>query len=202
MRTDKNTNGKSSHSIGIRSNLRQQTNRYTLIVYILGVIAFIMPLLHIEASSEPSDFVQRVFKFTSWQSFLFAVGFPITLLFFSTILLIVKDYITNDLMKKAIVKIYCGGFLLSFFFITWSLHPALPEDYNKWWYRSNSLFIAILFTLSYVKMINTFTLINLRYKSYFKNLLRFVISDVKRKYVHPSRKDQYIEDYSKEIGKL
>ena len=161
-----------------------------------------MPLLHIEASSEPSDFVQRVFKFTSWQSFLFAIGFPITLLFFSTILLIVKDYITNDLMKKAIVKIYCGGFLLSFFFITWSLHPALPEDFNKWWYRFNSIIIAILFTFSFIKIVYAISQINMKYKHYFKKIMDFVIIDVKNKHIEPSKRPSYIDDYTQEINNL
>ena len=161
-----------------------------------------MPLLHIELSSEESDFVWNVFKFTSWQSFFFAIGWPVCILGFATVGLVIRKFIVEDRIKKAMTIICCGFMFLSFFFLIWAFHPSLPKDFDKVWYRINSVLIGIVFTIGYFFIVTFLEKTNLRYKNYFSKIMEFVIVDIQKKHIDESRRKEYVEDYLTEVEKL
>lgn len=152
------TNLKSNDNISTKTKskqLRTQNNRVRLL-YVFGVLAFIIPLLHVEAPNTFNESL-KVLGFSSWKRLLFAMGFPIAMLFLSTCLFIVRTYIDCEPVKKAILFVSYLTTVFCFFFLTWTVYPH-QQDWSKWNYRIASILLSFGFTIAYHYFIKSFSL--------------------------------------------
>lgn len=151
----------------------QPTTSKLYILYTLGFLSLTLPLLHIEASNEPNTGLKAVLGFSTWRKLLFAIGFPMALLFLNTCLYLIRPYISNTGISRSIKHICYLIFALCFFFLVWDFHPTI-EDYPKWAYRLGSLAIGLFLTFIYTKAVNYINEVHTRAVELSKGLYSLV----------------------------
>ncbi len=183
------------------SDLQLRISRPESCIYLLGVIGLISPLLNVEASEEYSPFLNSLFGFDNWQQFFFAIGWPICTLVLGTLLLLISKYITHEGIKKSVIILSCGVFVLSFFYLVWTMHPTI-EDFEKSHYRLTSIILGLILTFGYKSLLEALQPSNAKYKIYFKKIMNFLIIDVKNDHIHESKHGDYVKAYTKKIEEL
>ncbi|WP_128755393.1 hypothetical protein [Aquimarina sediminis] len=142
---------------------------------------------------------KRFIGFTNIRKFWYAIGKPISMLYFALLLIYVYPFIIIDKKVKRIV----GGSIILFlfismYFIVWTLwhRQDFPKELYYWAIGIVSIIGSMIsiFIINYNK--DKTMLMNLH------SLMRFIVNDVKHKYVAEEDKARFVEDYMDEIEKL
>lgn len=146
---------------------------------------------------EKLEFEEKIFGFDNKRKFWFAIGKPISMLYFSLVFLYLSQFIKvkSDLEKavKLIVVLYL---FISLYFIIWTFWHR--KDFPKHLY-----YIGIGVGSVFGTLISKFLLTprQIMIKN-VHSLLRFIVIDIKNKYISNKDKSDFVNDYTTEIEKL
>lgn len=143
---------------------------------------------------------EKVFKFKNTNVFLFQTSIFIVLLFISLLF----KYLTLQLEYKYLKKTYgITSFiflLISFYYLLWALYPKSDLPYFLHALLIVTISIPTSFAASYfVNWVHRRTAILNIHKYNFRNLWRFIISDIPKTHLPKENLDNYTKDYMKQI---
>jgi hypothetical protein len=151
--------------------------------------------LKYKALKESEKFV----GFFTVRKFWYAIGKPISMFYFALLLIYLYPFILIDKKIKRIVGASIVLFLfISMYFIVWTLWHR--QDFPKELYYWAIGIVSIIGSMISIFIINYDKDKTLR--SNIHMLLRFIVNDVKNKYISEEDKAEFIEDYINQIEKL
>ncbi|PKV50244.1 hypothetical protein ATE84_2299 [Aquimarina sp. MAR_2010_214] len=148
---------------------------------------------------EAIEISEKFIGFTNIRKFWYAIGKPISMFYFALLLIYVYPFVLMDKKIKRIVGASIVLFLfISTYFIVWTLwhRQDFPKELYYWAIGIVSIVGSIIsiFIVNYDK--------DKTMRSNVHVLLRFIVNDVKNKYVLEKDKAEFVEDYTNQIEKL
>ncbi len=149
--------------------------------------------LKIEKLEKEESFV----GFSNIRKFWYAIGKPITMLYFSLLLIYIEPFIMLDKHIKLLVRIAAALFVfISIYFITWTLWYR--QDFPKTLYYLMIGLVSLMGSSLSILISNY----NRKRQKNLHSLMNFIVIDVKKKYISAEDKKKFVEDYINEIEKL
>lgn len=137
------------------------------------------------------------FGFNTKRKFWYAIGKPISMLYFALLFIYIYPYIEIEKYVKRVIAYSAALFLfISLYFIIWTF-----------WYRLDFPIVLYYVAIGVGSIVGTaisIVLINHK-KTMVRNvhsLLRFIVTDIKEKYISLEDKTEFVDDYTDEIEKL
>ncbi len=144
---------------------------------------------------------QKVFGFKSFKIFIANISMPILAINLSLFLVFFYLKEEDRFLKKITLPISLLGLLSSTFYFAWALYPN--KDFSKFTYLTLLLSFSITSSIIAFFLVKYFyILLTFDFKFKIQNLLKFIIYDIKYKYIKKEDQKEYIQDYLEEINKL
>jgi hypothetical protein len=142
---------------------------------------------------------EKFVGFFTIRKFWYAIGKPISMFYFALLLIYVYPFVLMDKNVKRVVGSSIVLFLfISIYFIIWALwhRKDFPRELYYWAIGVASIIGSMIsiFIINYDK--------DKTMRSNVHMLLRFIVNDVKNKYVSEEDKTSFVEDYTDKINTL
>lgn len=200
--------------------LKTKNKIYIIIVITGAVLGSSAPFIHItfpktdhsditlQSSYDKKEISVEIFKqqkeilkanrfgFKSIRSFLFALGFPFTLLCSSLVLLYASKHINDKMVKKGILTASIAFQFTAIYFIIWTVtaHLFKAKDFDRSVYYLMMALSSILVTIAIVR----FFISKLNHKYQIATLIDFIVN-IRKELFHTKSNEHNITTKKKEF---
>lgn len=143
----------------------------------------------------------KVFGFRSIKIFFGHLGMPVVATALGLYLLLLFFKEESLFFRKVTLSFSIIGLVTGLFYLTWVFYPS--PDVPEWAYILLLLLFSFIGTIiAYFIGRYTYNLSEIDLVMKTQNLLRYIILDIKKKYISKQDRQEYISDYLGEIEKL